>query len=86
MAIRGHQRPSEAIRGHQKAIKRQQKSSEVISTPVSKSATSAGTIRGHQWSSVVIRSHQHTCLEERHECRYATRRSDGHSVAVKLGE
>ena len=40
---------------------------------------------GHQKATEVLRSHQHTFLEERHERRYATRRSDGHSVAVKLG-
>jgi hypothetical protein len=75
----GHQRSSEVIRGHQR-------SSEVIRGNQRPSEVIRGPSEGHQKATEVLRSRQHTCLEERHESRYATRLSDGHSVAVKLGE
>ena len=69
VAIRGHQRSSEAIRGHQEggrvvpawqsvAISGNQRSSEVISGH----QRSSVAIRGHQWSSVVIRGHQRSSV------------------------
>ena len=83
MAIRGHQRPSEAIRGHQwssEVISGHQRSSVVISGH----QRSSVVIRGHQWPSH-LRAHERSSRGLPRHCRDRWRMpSEGHRRAVAV--